>query len=75
MKLVHFTFNNFFDSSIIVEQLHINRKWLFNPDEFILIFPYHFTSRGAIVYITDLCKPLNIQFTTSFEITEDIEWT
>ena len=74
MNQVHFTFNNFFDYSIITEQLQIKSKWLFNPDEFTLIFPYYFTSRGAIMYITDLCKPLNIQFTTSLEITEDIEW-
>ena len=73
MNQVHFTFNNFFDYSIIVEQLHINSKWLFNPDEFTLIFPYYFTSRGAVAYITNLCKPLNIQFTTSLEITEDSE--
>ena len=73
MNQVYFTFNNFFDYSIIVDKLHIKGKWLFNPDEFTLIFPYHFTSRGAIVYITELCKPLNIQFTTSLEITEDIE--
>ena len=75
MKLVHFTFNNFFDYSIIVEQIKSKSKWLFNPDEFTLIFTYHFTSRGAIAYIEDLCKPLNIQFTTSLEITEDSEWT
>ena len=75
MNQVHFTFNNFFDYSIIVDKLHLNRKWLFNPDEFTLIFTYHFTSIGAIEYIEDLCKPLNIQFTTSLEITEDSEWT
>ena len=71
MKLVHFTFNNFFDYSIITEQLQLKSKWIFNPDEFMLIFLYSFTSEHAIKYITNLCKPLNIQFTTSLEITED----
>ena len=75
MNQVHFTFNNFFDYSIIVEQLQINRTWLFNPNESTLIFPYHFTPRGAIVYIADLCKPLNIQFTTILEVIEDTKWT
>ena len=73
MKLVHFTFNNFFDYSIIVEQLQIKSKWFFDPNEFILTFPYSFTSGHAINYITDLCKPLNIQFTTTLEVTEDTE--
>ena len=73
MTQVHFTFNNFFDYSIIVEQIKIKSKWLFNPDEFTLIFPYYFTSRGAIKYIEKLCEPLNIQFTTTIEVTEDTE--
>ena len=73
MKLVHFTFNNFFDYSIIVEQMQIKSKWLFSPDEFILTFPYFYTSEHAIEHIKNLCKPLNIQFTTSLEISEDTE--
>ena len=79
MKLIHFTFNNFFDYSIIVEQLPIKGLWLFkclwlfNPNEFILTFPYNFTSEYVIKDIENLCKPLNIQFTTTIEITEDIE--
>ncbi len=73
MKLVHFTFNNFFDYSIIVEQLQIKSKWIFNPDEFILTFSYTFTSKYAIKYIRDLCKPLNIQFTATIEVPEDTE--
>ncbi len=69
MKLVHFTFENIFDYSIIVEQLKIKGLWLFNPNEFILTFPYSFTSEYAIEYIENLCKPLNIQFTTTLEVT------
>ena len=73
MNQVHFTFNNFFDYSIITEQLHSNSQWLFSPDKFTLIFSYRFTSEYAIRYITDLCKHLNIQFTTTIEVTEDTE--
>ena len=73
MNQVHFTFNNFFDYSIIVDKLHIKGKWLFNPNKFILTFPYIYTSEGATIYIEDLCKPLNIQFTTTLEVTEDTE--
>ena len=73
MNYVHFTFNNFFDYSIIVEQLRIKRKWLFNPDKLIFTFPYTFTSEYVTKYITDLCKPLNIQFTITIEVTEDTE--
>ena len=70
MNQVHFTFNNFFDYSIIVEQIKSKSSYLLNPDEFTLIFTYHFT---AVVYIADLCKPLNIQFTTTLGIAEDSE--
>lgn len=73
MKLAHFTFNNFFEYSIIVEQLQIKSRWLFRPDEFILTFQYNFTIEYAINDITDLCKPLNIQFTTTLEVIEDTE--
>ena len=73
MNQVHFTFNNFFDYSIIVEQLQIKSIRIFNPNEFTIIFSYHVTSEHAIRYIEDLCKPLNIQFTTTPEVTEDTE--
>ena len=73
MNQVHFTFNNFFDYSIIVEQLQFKSKWIFNPNEFTLILSYRFTSKNAIRFIEDLCKPLNIQFTTTLEVTEDTE--
>ena len=73
MNLAHFTFNNFFDYSIIAEQLQLKSRWIFNPDEFILTFLYSFTSEHAIICMEDLCKPLNIQFTTTLEVTEDTE--
>ena len=73
MNQVHFTFNNFFDYSVIVEQLQIKDKWLFNPNEFILTFPYNFTSEYVIEHIENLCKPLNIQFTATLGVAEDTE--
>lgn len=79
MNSAHFTFNNFFDYLIIVQQLQIKTKWVFNPNEFILIFPYTITAEYAITaehaikYIENLCKPLNIQFTTTLEVVEDTE--
>ena len=72
MKFIQFQFNNFFDYSIIVEQLK-SKMWVFNPNEFILTFPYTFTSKYAIKHIKDLCKPLNIQFTITLGVTEDPE--
>ena len=72
MNYVHFTFNNFFDYLIIVKQLK-SKMWVFNPNDFILIFPYKVTSKYAIKYMEDLCKPLNIQFTTTLGISEDTE--
>ena len=73
MKSVHFTFNNFFDYLNIAERLKPRATWIFNPNEFIIIFLYTFTSEHVIYYIENLCKPLNIQFTTSLKVTEDIE--
>lgn len=73
MKSVHFTFNNFFDYLNIAERLKVGVTWIFNPNEFIIIFPYTFTSKHVIYYIENLCKPLNIQFTTTIEVVEDIE--
>ena len=73
MNYVHFTFNNFFDYSVIVEQLQIKDKWLFNPNEFILTFPYQFTSEYATKYITNVCRPLNTQFIINLEVAEDTE--
>ena len=72
MKLVHFTFNNFFDYSIITEQLK-SKRWKFNPNNLTATFNYQYIQSHAINYITDLCKPLNIQFTTTLEVTEDTE--
>lgn len=75
MKLASLTFNNFFDYLIIAEQVPLKAKWVFNPNEFMIIFPYVITAEYAIKYVENLCKPLNIQFTPSLEVVKDTEWT
>lgn len=75
MNLAHLTFNNFFDYLNIAEQLQIKAEWVFNPNEFMIIFPYTLTAEYVIEYVENLCKPLNIQFTTTIEVVEDTEWT
>ena len=72
MNQVIFTFNNFFDYSIITEQLKYKR-WKFHPNNLTVTFNYQYTRSYAINYIEELCKPLNIQFTTTLEVTEDTE--
>ena len=73
MKLASLTFNNFFDYLIIAEQVPLKTKWVFNPNEFMIIFPYVITAEYAIKYVENLCKPLNIQFTTTLEVVKDTE--
>ena len=72
MNLGRLTFNNFFDYLIIAKQLH-RTKWVFNPNEFMIIFSYSFTAKYAIEYVENLCKPLNIQVNTTIEGVEDTE--
>ena len=72
MNQVHFTFNNFFDYSIITEQLNIER-WKFHPNNLTATFNYKYQLSPAINHIEGLCKPLNIQFTTTLGISEDTE--
>lgn len=72
MKLVHFTFNNFFDYSIIVEQIK-SERWKFHPNNLTATFNYQYTRNPAINYIKGLCKPLDIQFTATLGIAEDSE--
>ena len=73
MKLIHFTFNNFFEYSIIIEQLSIKYACAFNSNEFTITYKYGIKLEYVIKYIKNLCKPLNIQFTTTIEVTEDTE--
>ena len=72
MNQVHFTFNNFFDYLIITEQLK-SKRWKFHPNNLTVTFNYQYTQSHAIDYIERLCKPLDIQFTTSLEVIEDSE--
>ena len=72
MNYIHFTFNNFFDYSIITEQLK-SERWKFHPNNLTATFNYHYTRSFVIDYIEGLGKPLNIQFTTTSEVTENSE--
>lgn len=72
MKLVHFAFNNFFDYQIIKNQLK-SRRWKSVSSNLTITFNYQYTEMHAVKYIEELCKPLNIQFTTTLEITKDTE--
>ena len=72
MKLIHFTFNNFFDYSIIIKQLN-SKRWKFHQNNLTATFKYQYTSEHVIKHIEQLCKPLNIQFTTTLGISEDTE--
>ena len=70
MNQVHFTFNNFFDYQIIKNQLK-SRKWKSVSSNLTITFNYRYTEMHAVKYIEELCKPLNIQFTTTLGVTED----
>ena len=72
MRFVNFTFNNFFDYSIITEQLK-SKRWKFHPNNLTVTFNYQYTRSHAINYIEGLCEPLNIQFITTIEVTKDTE--
>lgn len=77
MKLVHFTFNNFFDYQIVLDILkNPNNSFLpshLNLDKLQISFTYLITGQFAITHIGDKLKPLNIQFTTTLEVTENTE--
>ena len=71
MKFITIRFNNFFEYQTILKTLE-NKGFCPkkpNPDELTLSFTYHYSYEGIIVYITNLCKPLNIEF-----VTEGLEW-
>ena len=75
MKLVHFTFNNFFEYQIVLDNLNkpgnlIEPRFI-NSDKFQLSFRYLINEEFISRFIKDLCKPLNIQFTTTLKVTED----
>lgn len=77
MKLVHFTFNNFFDYQIALDILKNPNNSLLpdylNLDKLQISFTYLITGQFVIRHIGDKLKPLNIQFTPTIEVPEDIE--
>ena len=77
MKLVHFTFNNFFEYQLVLDNLNKpsnhKRPEFTNSNKLQISFAYLIFLSIHKYFMKDLCKPLNIQFTTSLEITEDIE--
>ena len=77
MKLAHFRFNNFFEYQIVLDNLndlgYIILTLSTNLDKFQITYKWTHTELLAVEQITDVCKPLNIPFTTTFEVTEDTE--
>ena len=75
MKFLTIRFDNFFEYQTTLEILNSE---LFtpkhpNPDELTLSFTYLYRYEIIINYLVNICKPLNIQFTTTIEVTEDTE--
>lgn len=79
MKLIHFTFNNFFEYQIVLDNLNkrSNHKHpeFTNSNKLQISFAYLINEAFISRFMKDLCKPLNIQFTTTLEVTKDTEWT
>ena len=74
MNYIHFTFENIFDYQIVLDNLndlgYIIRPLSTNFDKFQITYKWTHTELLAVEQITDVCKSLNIQFTTTFEVTE-----
>lgn len=77
MKSVHFTFNNFFEYQIVLDSINNLRSHIrpinVNANLFQITYKWTHTELLAVEQITDACEPLNIQFTTIIEVTEDTE--
>lgn len=77
MKLVHFTFNNFFEYQLVLENLD-DLNYIIEPlsadsDKLQIAYKWHYTKAPVVKQMTNVCKPLNIQFSTTIEVTEDTE--
>lgn len=73
MNQIIFTFNNFFEYQIVLDNLN-NLNFIILPlstnlDKFQITYSWTHTERLAVEQITNACKPLNIQFTTTIEVT------
>ena len=77
MNLAHFTFNNFFEYQIVLDKLNDSGYQILplstNLDKFQITYKWTYTELSAVKQITNACKPLNIQFITTLEVTEDTE--
>ena len=77
MKLVHFTFNNFFEYQLVLDNLNKpsnhKRPEFTNSNKLQISFAYLINEAFISRFMKDLCKPLNTQFTTTLEVTEDAE--
>ena len=77
MNSAHFTFNNFFDYSIVLENLddlnYIIEPLSADPDKLQIAYKWFYTKAPIVEQMTNVCKPLNIQFITTVEVTEDPE--
>ena len=76
MNQVHFTFNNFFDYQLVLENLddlnyYIIEPLSADPNKLQITYKWKYTKANVVRQITNACKPLDIQFTTSLEVTED----
>ena len=77
MNYIHFTFENIFDYQLVLDNLNKpsnhKRPEFTNSNKLQISFAYLINEAFISRFMKDLCKPLNIQFTTTLEVTEDIE--
>ena len=77
MNLIHFTFNNFFEYQLVLENLdnlnYIIEPLSTDPDKLQIAYKWFYTKSPVIEQMTNVCKPLNIQFTATLEVIEDTE--
>ena len=77
MNLAHFTFNNFFEYQIVLDKLNDLGYSILplstNLDKFQITYKWNYVKASVVKRITNVCKPLNMQFITTFEVAEDSE--
>lgn len=77
MKLVHFTFNNFFEYQLVLDNLNKpsnhKRPEFTDSNKLQISFAYLINEAFISRFMKNLCKPLNIQFATTLGVTEDLE--
>ena len=77
MKLVHFTFSNFFEYQLVLDNLNKpsnhKRPEFTNSNKLQISFVYLISEAFISRFIKNLCTPLNIQFTATLGVTEGTE--